>query len=57
MILSIVYKKKLYICSVFHDIDYEWHTSSVRTMSIYNDKNYIGNVINLNLITLVSHKK
>lgn len=57
MILSIVYKKKLYICSVFHDIDHEWHTSSVRTMSIYNDKNYIGNVINLNLITLVSHKK
>ena len=47
MILSIVYKKS---CSVFHDIDHEWHTSSVRTMSIYNDKNYIDNVINLNLI-------
>lgn len=43
-------QKKLYICSVFHDIDHEWHTSSVRTMSIYNDKNYIDNVINLNLI-------
>ena len=40
----------LYICPVFNDIDHEWRTSSVRTMSIYNDKNYIDNVINLNLI-------
>ena len=43
-------QKKLYICPVFNDIDHEWRTSSVRTMSIYNDKNYIDNVINLNLI-------
>lgn len=43
-------QKKLYICPVFHDIDHEWRTSSVRTMSFHNDKNYILNVINLNLI-------
>lgn len=27
-------QKKLYICPVFNDIDNEWRTSSVRTMSI-----------------------
>lgn len=27
-------QKKLYICPVFNDIDHEWRTSSVRTMSI-----------------------
>lgn len=27
-------QKKLYICPVFNDIDHEWRTSPVRTMSI-----------------------